>query len=157
MSFQGKRSTHAAMTAADRPDSRTQYAALCYRTHKSTPEILLITSRTTRRWIVPKGWPMPDRTPAEAALQEAYEEAGVRGTVSNRCIGVFSYMKNISDGIDIPCVAMVFPVQVKTLTSRFPERKQRRREWFSRKKAAALVQEPELADLLRNFDPRKLR
>ncbi|MCA0921154.1 NUDIX hydrolase [Pseudooceanicola nanhaiensis] len=157
MSFQGKKSSHAAMLAADRADALLQYSALCYRTRRDTIEVLLITSRTTRRWIVPKGWPMPDRTPAEAALREAYEEAGVQGVADDRCIGAFSYLKTTKDDLIVPCVAMVFPVKVKKLAAKFPERKERRRAWFSRKKAASLVQEPELAELLRGFDPRKLR
>ncbi|MBZ0261802.1 MAG: hypothetical protein K8F90_14530, partial [Hyphomicrobiales bacterium] len=60
-------------------DSR-QYAALPWRQAPSL-ELLLITSRETRRWVIPKGWPMPEKSPAESAAQEAYEEAGIRGQI----------------------------------------------------------------------------
>jgi 8-oxo-dGTP pyrophosphatase MutT (NUDIX family) len=62
-------------------DVRTQFAALCYRVVKKKVKVLVISSRGTGRWIVPKGWPMDGKTPADAALQEAWEEAGVIGKV----------------------------------------------------------------------------
>ena len=138
-------------------DVRTQYAALCYRIRKDKPQFLLITSRGTGRWIVPKGWPMKGKSPAKAALREAWEEAGVRGQVGKDAIGMFSYRKVLGRKRLEPCVALVFPVAVKSLDGSFPEAKQRRRKWFGRKKAAARVSEPELAEIIRNFDPRLLR
>lgn len=133
---------------------RTQYAALCYRMSRDKPEVLLVTSRGTGRWLVPKGWPMSGHTPAETAAKEAWEEAGVIGKVKDTCLGLFSYQKVIEDGQDLPCVVMVYPVTVKSLAVRFPEMGQRKRKWFTPKKAAQKVAEPELARILSDFDPK---
>ena len=138
---------------AGKRDVRTQFAALCYRISKKKPEVLLITSRESGRWIVPKGWPMEGKTPAECAMIEAWEEAGVRGEVTGGCLGLFSYYKSIERN-GLPCVAMVYPVLVTNLEDKFPEAGQRRRKWFRLKKASDKVDEAELAHLLRNFDPR---
>lgn len=137
-------------------DTRSQFAALCYRERGGKTEVLLITSRGTGRWILPKGWPMTGLTPAEAAMQEAWEEAGVEGEVEDQCLGLYSYLKIVEDGPDLPCVVMVYPVGVKSLARDFPELKERKRKWFSPKKAAERVAEPELARMLRDFDPRRL-
>jgi len=142
---------------ARKGEVRTQFAALCYRVRRGKVQVLLITSRRAGRWIVPKGWPMPDKTPAASAAQEAWEEAGVRGQASDTSLGVYSYDKNIGVGDDLPCVAMLYPVLVKSLAKKFPESGQRRRRWVSRKKAAQLVAEPDLGRLILNFDPRTKR
>lgn len=140
-------------------DVRSQFAALCYRMKKDKIQVLLVTSRKTKRWIVPKGWPMDGKTPADSAAQEAWEEAGVIGTPKDICLGLFSYRKVLEEGDDdsLPCVAMVYPVKVKRMETKFPEAGQRARRWMSRKKAAQLVSEPELARILRDFDPKLLR
>ncbi|RKF17254.1 NUDIX domain-containing protein [Roseovarius spongiae] len=141
---------------ARKSDVRTQFAALCYRMRDEKPEILLITSRGSGRWIIPKGWPMDGMTPSESALTEAWEEAGVRGKVYDQCLGLFSYHKAIGPERGIPCVAMVYPVRVKSLAPDYPEAGQRKRAWYRRKKAARLVTEPELAQIVANFHPRLL-
>jgi len=138
-------------------DVRTQFAALCYRIRKDKPEILLVTSRDTGRWIIPKGWPADGKTPADCALMEAWEEAGVTGRVTGPCLGLFSYDKQLPRNARMPCVAMVYPVRVQALADDFPEAGQRKRKWMRRKKAAARVDTPELAQILRGFDPRLLR
>lgn len=139
---------------ADKSEVRTQFAALCYRIKRGKVQVLLVTSRRTKRWIVPKGWPMEGRTPAASALQEAWEEAGVRGRADGACLGVYSYAKGRLEEDDLHCLAMLYPVAVKAMSKRFPESGQRRRRWVSRKKAARLVMEPELAQLIKDFDPR---
>jgi 8-oxo-dGTP pyrophosphatase MutT (NUDIX family) len=136
---------------------RTQFAALCYRVKGNKVQVLLVTTRRTGRWIVPKGWPMDGMTPQKSALQEAWEEAGVIGRPDARPLGLFSYTKVSDDEEMLPCVAMVYAVQVKSLATEFPEAGQRKRKWFSRNKAATLVGEPELARILRDFDPRAAR
>lgn len=143
---------------SDVPDfgAWTQYAALCYRKKGRKVEVLLITSRGTGRWILPKGWPMFRKSPAEAAAREAWEEAGVVGTPKETYIGLYSYTKVISAKKARPCVALVYPVKVKELADKYPEKRERKRAWFSPKKAAKRVAEPELARLLRDFDPKKL-
>lgn len=138
---------------ASKRDVRTQFGALCWRVKNGALQVLLITSRRSRRWIIPKGWPMDQETPAKAAKTEAWEEAGVDGKVSPVCLGIFSYSKELDPGETLPCVVAVFPVKVKTLSKDYPEKSDRRRKWFTPKKAAKLVSEPELAVMLRNFDP----
>ncbi len=133
---------------------RSQFAALCYRVKKGKLQILLITSRSTKRWIVPKGWPMHGKTPAQSAAIEAWEEAGVKGVIDERCIGIYSYSKETDEHGAFPCLAMVFGIEVTSLADDFPEAGQRKRVWVSRKKAAKLVDEPDLARILRDFDPR---
>lgn len=141
---------------ANKTDVRGQFAALCYRIKGGKPEILLITSRRSGRWIVPKGWPIDGMTPAASAGREAWEEAGVIGKASDRCLGLYSYTKQNGSKLVVPCIAMIYPVLVKTLVSDFPEARERRRRWFSPRKAATRVSEPELARILRDFDPRVL-
>lgn len=137
--------------------ARLQFAALCYRMHPHAdgprPEILMITSRDTGRWVIPKGWPMAGRTGAGVAATEAYEEAGVRGTVARRAIGRYHYPKGQPGGLKLNCVVKVYALKVADLLDDFPERGERRRQWFSPAEAAARVDEPELAALLRDFRP----
>lgn len=132
----------------------TQFAAICYRTTpKKGCEVLLITSRDTGRWVIPKGWPMKGKTGAECALQEAFEEAGVEGRPDPGPIGIYSYDKVLGDGALQPCVVSVFPVAVARLKNNFPERAERDRRWFTPQKAAQKVAEPELQALLAGFAP----
>lgn len=144
-------------SAAQKADVRTQFAALCFRIVKDKPQILLITSRGSKRWIIPKGWPMEGRTPGQCAMREAYEEAGVIGKSADQPIGLFPYLKLMDDESELPCVALVYPVRVRILRAEYPEAGERKRKWFSLKKAANKVDEPELAQLIRNFEPKLLR
>lgn len=142
--------------SARKVDVRTQFGALCYRIVKGKLEFLLVTSRRSGRWIVPKGWPMDGKTPFEAAAQEAWEEAGATGKIGKRSLGIYSYHKCIeSENLRFPCIVMLFPLKVKKLAADFPEKDQRRRIWLSAKKAAARITEPELARIVRDFDPKK--
>lgn len=136
---------------------RRQCAALCWRMEADAPQILLITSRDTGRWVVPKGWPMPGLSPARTAAREAFEEAGVRGTVDERSLGCFGYEKVLGQGaargLRVACVVAVFPLRVEGLEDDFPEAGQRQRAWFAPAEAAARVDEPDLARLLAAFRP----
>lgn len=131
--------------------NRFQVAALCYRDElRDTPEILLITSRDTGRWVLPKGWPIGGCNASEAARVEAWEEAGVvASTVCNDAIGTFSYEKKLESGAGVRCDVKVFPIQVEELANDFPERQERTRKWVSANTAANMVREPELQKLLR--------
>ncbi|UWR39185.1 NUDIX hydrolase [Sulfitobacter sp. W074] len=140
------------LNGGQKDDLRIQFAALCWRRKRGKLQILLITSRGSKRWIIPKGWPMDGKTPAASALVEAWEEGGVVGQVRGQCLGVYSYAKTGEDGA-VPCLAMLYPVKVKTLAKQFPEKGQRKRLWCSRRKAARLVDAPDLARLIRDFDP----
>lgn len=131
---------------------RTQFAALCYRIKDDKVQICLITSRRSKRWIVPKGWPMNGETPMDAAATEAYEEAGVRGETHERPVGVFSYYKTFSKD-ELPCLAVVYPMKVKKVLKQWPERKERKRKWVSPKKAAAMVEDRELGAIILSFKP----
>ncbi|VDC31662.1 NUDIX hydrolase [Pseudogemmobacter humi] len=132
--------------------SGRQFAALCWRADSTGGrQILLITSRDTGRWILPKGWPMKGLSPSEAAAQEAWEEAGVTGEAEPEAFGRYSYDKLLRRADALPCEVQVFPLQVQGLAGNFPERRQRRRKWFSPEKAARKVAEPELRDLILAF------
>ena len=130
-----------------------QVAAICYRKTKKGYKILLITSRDTGRWVTPKGWPMRGRTEAQAAAREAYEEAGVKGEVSETSVGHYTYSKWLGKGRLLPCVVKVYPLKVREMLKTYPETGQRKNKWFSPKKAAKKVKEPRLAALIRKFDP----
>lgn len=137
--------------AAD--DRRRQYAALPWRVGAHGVEVLLVTSRETRRWIIPKGWPMKDRTGPEAATQEAFEEAGVRCVVAGAPLGVFSYLKRMADGSGRRCTVRVYPLKVAEALDVWPEMTQRERRWMTPAEAAAAVDEPELKALILGFVP----
>lgn len=132
---------------------RLQYGALPYRLRDGRPEILLITSRETGRWVVPKGWPMKRCTPAQTAAQEALEEAGVRGEISCDPIGSYSYVKRLRPDHALGCAVVVFPLRVSEVKSHWREQRQRMRAWFDPSQAALRVDEPELQDLIRAFAP----
>lgn len=102
---------------------------------------------------MPKGWPIDTWGPHEAALTEAAEEAGVIGRVSRTPLGQYTYYKQLADGTQVPCIGTLFPVHVRLLRAEYPEANERDRKWFSRRKAAKKVEEPELAALIRSFDP----
>lgn len=145
-----KRSASAAMNAHGPPPSR-QVAALCFRRTSKGMRVLLITSRDTGRWVIPKGWPMRNRSDAVAAAREAFEEAGVRGAISRRNIGHYTYPKKLGDGRFLPCLVQVFTLEVRERVKAYPETGQRRTKWFTPKKAAARVLEPDLAVLIRSI------
>ncbi|WP_308445967.1 NUDIX hydrolase [Ruegeria spongiae] len=132
-----------------RPEA-VQVAALCVRGRKKKQEVLMITSRGSGRWVVPKGWPIDGKTGAEAAVQEAWEEAGVLAEqVDEDPVGSFDYGKGQKDGTTQPVRVSVYRVRVDTLADDFPEAGQRERRWMLPEEAANLVAEPKLQDLLR--------
>lgn len=129
-----------------------QVAALPWRLTEDGRQILMITSRETRRWVIPKGGRMVGKTDPEAAAQEAMEEAGVRGEMDQTSIGIFRYAKGLKDGGVRQCVVSVYPLQVLVQLGAWPEAHQRERRWMSLSEAADLVHEPDLAALIRDFD-----
>ena len=137
--------------AVKKPGTKTQYAALPWRYAGGTREILLISSRDTGRWVIPKGWPIKGLTPAETAAREAFEEAGLGGQVSKKPIGVFEYGKRLNDGTVQPTKVEVFAFEQMVQHPEWPEQGQRRLQWFSVPDAAEAVQEPELKDIIRKF------
>jgi 8-oxo-dGTP pyrophosphatase MutT (NUDIX family) len=132
------------------PTYGRQYAALPFR-YRDGLEILLISSRETRRWVIPKGWPMKGRKPHATAAREALEEAGVVGRIGKRSVGTYRYDKTLDNGAPTPCVVEVFPMMVEGQRNRWREQGQRTTQWFSAEDAAAAVQEPELKTLISHF------
>lgn len=112
-------------------------------------EVLLITSRETRRWVVPRGNPIPGKSPAESAAQEALEEAGIVGEVEPQAFGQYSYEKRRRLGIVLPAVVHLFRMSVLEERLDWPEKGQRERRWFPADEAAAAVHEAGLAHLIR--------
>lgn len=129
-----------------------QYAALPYRVNDGV-EVMLLTSRETGRWVLPKGWPMDGKSPRAAARREALEEAGVVGRVCKRPIGAFHYDKRLSDGCLVTCKVLVYPLAFERQRKHWPEQGERTIGWFTPDEAAAMVLEPELAILLHSFTP----
>ncbi|GAA0626965.1 hypothetical protein GCM10009422_24880 [Brevundimonas kwangchunensis] len=132
---------------------RRQVAALPWRRGPDGIEILLVTSRETRRWVTPKGGRMPGKTDAEAAAIEALEEAGVHGEVAAHPIGVFRYLKVLKRRAARWCVVAVYPLEVYILQGAWKEQAERERVWMSQEQAAACVSEPDLAEIIRRFAP----
>ncbi|WP_234711738.1 NUDIX hydrolase [Rhizobium rhizogenes] len=119
-------------------------------------EVLLITSRETGRWIIPKGWSINKKKPHQVAKQEAWEEAGVRGHVRKKPFGHYRYEKRVSQGEFIPCLVQVHLLAVSELEEDFPEKGQRQIRWFSPTDAARAVDEPELQRLFMNLQGSQL-
>ena len=130
-----------------------QVAALPWRRTTSGLEILLITSRETRRWVIPKGWPMKNRTHAEAAAREALEEAGVSGRIGQAPIGSFAYAKRRKNGSTRPVQVEVFALEVERQAREWREKGQRTLAWVEPAEAARRVDEPDLKALILNFSP----
>jgi 8-oxo-dGTP pyrophosphatase MutT (NUDIX family) len=129
---------------------RRQVGALPVRWTSGALRVLLITSRGTGRWVIPKGWPVAGRKDHEAAAQEAEEEAGVVGRIRKRPLGRYIYRKRQPDRIDL-CEVTVYPLVVKRQMSHWPEMEQRACGWFSLEDAAIRVDEPELRKIIRGL------
>lgn len=139
----------AAMARQKPQELPIQTGALPWRlSSKNGIEVLLVTSRGSGRWTIPKGWPMPGKSLAEAAAQEAFEEAGVTGTVSPKPIGSFSQVKRLLAVGELEVSILVHTLWVDHELEKYPELGQRKRKWFSAKNAAKRVESPVLADLI---------
>lgn len=126
-----------------------QLAALPWRKNgDGTLQILMVTSRTSQRWLLPKGWPMAGKSLLQAAAQEAFEEAGVTGKMRRKPAGQYRYDKLMKDGTIVPCTVACFGMKVAEQLSEWPEAAQRERQWFSLPDAALAVFEPDLARML---------
>lgn len=128
-----------------------QCAAIPYVMRGGELQVMLLTSRGTGRWIVPKGWPKKRHTPAEMAALEAFEEGGVVGDVTPLPIGVFDYNKILNSGAMRRLTVDVYGLRVRFECLDWPERLERKRIWVSPEEAALMVAEPELADLFLRF------
>lgn len=131
-----------------------QFGALPFRMDTGNLQILLITSRETRRWIIPKGWPIRGLKPREVAAREALEEAGLIGkVVGKRSIGSYHYSKRLPGNREVICRVKVFLLSVYRQLDIWPEKEQREWRWLEPQKAAQLVEEGGLAEILRSAFP----
>ena len=126
----------------------TQYGAIAWRQAADAIQVLLITSRETHRWVVPRGNVIRGLEPHESAAQEAYEEAGIRGRMSAKSLGSYSYQKKLRLGRVAPAEVHLFPMEVTDELDEWPEKHQRRRCWFDPAAAAEAVDDPELKLLI---------
>ncbi|TCH98320.1 NUDIX hydrolase [Roseococcus sp. SYP-B2431] len=137
------------MPSPAKADVAQQFAAIPLRDAGEGMEVLLITSRRTHRWVLPKGWAEDGLTGRELAAKEAFEEAGLIGRMSASAIGSYGYQKMLADGRQRRCNVTVFRMTVERELPHWPEHMQRQRQWFRLPAAASLVDEPDLAALLR--------
>lgn len=114
--------------------------------------VLLITSRRSGRWIVPKGRLMKGCPPRAAASREAFEEGGVIGVLSKTPVTTYRYMKCLDDGSHVACRVAVFGMNVRGTLIDWREKGQRQRRWFSFNAAAALLGDSELSAFVRTLD-----
>jgi 8-oxo-dGTP pyrophosphatase MutT (NUDIX family) len=132
--------------------SHVQCAALPYRRLANAAiEVMLITSRDTGRWVIPKGWQDEGLEPQDTAEREAREEGGLVGRMGDQPIGHYRYRKRLSDGSSVACSVEVFPLEVKRQLKSWPESKERHTRWFMLREAAAAVRERELAAMIRGL------
>jgi 8-oxo-dGTP pyrophosphatase MutT (NUDIX family) len=144
-----RKPARAAAAVAIAPPAREQVAALPWRQRDSL-EILLVSSRETRRWIIPKGWPMAGRSGAASAVIEAIEEAGLLGVISAEPIGHYTYAKRFSRKVE-PCRVAVYSLRVVRQRQKWPEKAERETRWFPALDAMEAVSDPELRELVARF------
>jgi 8-oxo-dGTP pyrophosphatase MutT (NUDIX family) len=142
---------HVAGAARRLGDLRRQCAALPLTGTGAALRVVLVTSRETRRWVIPKGWIEPGEAPHRSAAREAFEEAGTVGEADAEPIGLFSYNKRRPGGVLLPCEVLVYRLRVVRLLHDWPERRERDRRLVTPAAAAGMVAEPELAALLRTL------
>ena len=109
--------------------------------------VLLVTSRETQRYVIPKGWPWPGHKDHKAAAREALEEAGIVGKPGKKSIGEYTYDKRRPDGT-VPVTVTVFLLEVERELETWPEQHERKRVWLRPTTAAKKVAEPELARII---------
>ncbi len=109
---------------------------------------MLVTSRGTGRWVIPKGWPILGLAPQDSAAREAIEEGGVLGQIGSQSIGIYHYDKELPDGSCVRCAVEVFALKVEQQLQSWPEQAQRQTRWCSVADAASAVQEPELSTII---------
>jgi len=128
-----------------------QSAALPFTLSADGLRYLIITSTSRKRWLIPKGHLEPEMTAAESAANEAFEEAGVLGTVETASLGRYAYRKwGRTFEVD------VFALRVRETLTRWPEDDRRHRRWVSPARAGELVRPAGLATIVLHAEPRLL-
>ena len=117
------------------------------------PEVLLVTGRRSSKWIIPKGWPMIGKSLAVAAQIEAFEEAGVEGTVDTKPLGTLAHLKRTGLG-SFRAEILVHALKVEQELSDWPEKGERARRWFPINEALAQVDSSGLRKLISDFAER---
>ena len=129
-----------------------QAGVIVYRILNGKVQVLLMTSRDTGRWIIPKGNVNGRSTPSKAAEKEAYEEAGVRGTITSSIpFGIYTYFKKLELGETRPATVEVYLLRIKERLKKWPEKGERKLSWVTTKEAVDLVEEPGVVPLLRRL------
>jgi 8-oxo-dGTP pyrophosphatase MutT (NUDIX family) len=128
-----------------------QCAALAYVENEASTLVLLITTRRRGRWTIPKGWPKSHMADADLAAQEAREEGGVEGEIGSAPLGSYDYTKRLHLFSWVRCRVAVYPLRVDQQLVSWPEKQSRSLLWVEPEKAAKLVRERQLADILRSF------
>jgi 8-oxo-dGTP pyrophosphatase MutT (NUDIX family) len=142
---------HVAGAARGQGNLRRQCAALPLVGSGAALRVVLVTSRETRRWVIPKGWIEAGEAPHRSAAREAFEEAGIVGEADPDPVGRFAYTKRRPGGVLLPCDVLVYRLRVVRLLHDWPERRERDRRLVTPATAAGLVAEPELQTLLRSL------
>ncbi len=129
-----------------------QAGVIAYRIMDGKVQVLLMTSRDTGRWIIPKGNINGRSTPSKAAEKEAYEEAGVRGTIASSIpLGIYTYLKKLELGETRPATVEVYLLRIKERLKKWPEKGERKLSWVTTEEAVGLVEEPGVVPLLRRL------
>ena len=129
-----------------------QTGVIAYRVLDGKVQVLLVTSRDTGRWIIPKGNVGAGATPAKAAEKEAYEEAGIKGIIASSIpLGIYTYFKKLELGDARAAAVEVYLLRVNRQLKKWPEKGERKLSWVSTKEAVDLVEEPGVVPLLRRF------
>lgn len=131
--------------------SSGQVAALPFRTRDGVLEVLLITSRETRQWIIPKGWRGKSRRPQDVAIREARQEAGVVGRIAKRAIGSYRYEKRLAADDAIACKVRIFPLEVERQLDDWPEKGERDLRWLKPAEAVTLITDKNLSQELKRW------
>ncbi len=128
-----------------------QSGALAWRLKRKKAEVMLVTGRQSKRWMIPKGWPMDGKSLADSAAQEAFEEAGIKGKVDPKPLGRFRHIKQHLLLGDMEVEIQVHPMAVQRQLDDWPERGERSRKWFELTEAAERVDSEELRTLILEF------
>lgn len=140
-----------AVRKAKKGERIRQVAAIPFRLNaRGDIEVMLVTSRTTRRFIVPKGWPMKGKSGRKAATIEAQEEAGVLGKTLKEPAGTYSYWKRLANRF-IRVDVIVYLLKVTEELADWQEAKRRQRAWLAPADAAMLIDEPDLSTLVKTL------
>ena len=130
-----------------------QSGALPFQIRDESLWVLLVQSNTSKRWIFPKGNLEPGLSASESAYFEAFEEAGVLGTISTRSIGSYKYRKKPEKGGEL-CRVRLYPLEVTQILDFYPERSTRPRTWLGVEEALGTIGEPKLKTILEDFASR---